>query len=56
MLLDVAATLDMDPDILVLASYLARKRGITLGELLERLITNDRLATNRETVVQRQSS
>lgn len=44
MILDVAATLDMDPDILALAAYIARKRQLTLGELLEQLITGDREA------------
>jgi len=43
MLLDVAATLNMDPDILALAAYIARRRNLTLGELLEQLITSDRL-------------
>jgi hypothetical protein len=38
---DGPAMLDVDPDVIVLAEYLAEKRGMTLGEFLEYLITKE---------------
>ena len=40
-LFDGAAALEVDPDILVLGAYIAEKRGLSLGELIEYLITRE---------------
>lgn len=40
-------TLDIEPDILALGSYLAEKQGMTLEMFLERLITREASRENR---------